>query len=194
MGAPRDVHPAYLDFMGSKNHNDPAPQSEPEEKPAEEKTAIVEENENRWGNGDARIIKVSLLDKSGQEKNSFASGESIQIQFHYVVNKPLRNPACGIGIFRNDGLQCYGTNTQIDHINNLDLGKCGVISCDISSNLLLPGEYTLDLAIHTEDGFAYDYFRYAKTFRMYSDTTDVGVARIPHSWKIISEEGEISNE
>ena len=96
-------------------------------------------------------------------------------------------------MFRNDGLQCYGTNTQIDRIRDLQLGTAGKVICSIDRNLLLPGEYSLDVAIHAEDGFAYDYYRYAKNYKMYSDIQDVGVVRMNHAWDIESI-GGVRNE
>lgn len=207
-GKPRDVHPAYLDYIARHSGNviNPVteeekkayqeqqpeqPQEEPQtEQPAAEAApeAVAEEaapkDPNRWGNGDARIKKIRLLNSEGQESDSFLTGEKMDIVIEYSVKNPLKNPACGIGIFRNDGLQCYGTNTQIDRMNNLDLGAGGKVVCSIEKNLLLTGEYTLDVAIHTEDGFAYDYYRYAKSFRMYTDLQDVGVDRMLHQWHI----------
>lgn len=189
MGVPRDIHPSYLNFMWRKNNNDPQPQTQKKENYIEEKTGNVEESENRWGNGDAIITQVCLLDKDGKDKTTFATGEAMRIQFQYLVNIPLKNPVCGIYIFRDDGLQCYGTNTQIDNISNLDLGEGGVASCDIVSNLLLPGEYELELVIQSEDGLVYDNFRCARTFQMYSETAEVGIVRMPHNWDVVSSEG-----
>lgn len=210
-GAPRDVHPAYLDYIARHSGNIINPVTEEEKKaeqeqeqtqeqqqPSEVAEPISEEQpaetaptqepappaENRWGNGDARITNISLRNAEGQEQEAFLTGEKIDIVIEYIVKTPLQNPACGIGIFRNDGLPCYGTNTQIDRIPHLDLGSGGKVVCTIDSNLLLTGEYTLDVAIHTEDGFAYDYYRYAKSFRMYTDLQDVGVCRLPHQWSV----------
>jgi len=209
-GDPRDVHPAYLDYIARHSGNvinpvteeekkadqeqeqkQQEPQTESETAPVHEEPAAeaapeeaAAQNENRWGNGDARITNIYLLNAQGQEQDAFLTGEKMDIVIEYTVKNPLKNPACGIGIFRNDGLQCYGTNTQIDRVRNLDLGSGGKVTCSIEKNLLLTGEYTLDVAIHTEDGFAYDYYRYAKSFRMYSDLQDVGSGRLEHNWKI----------
>ena len=105
----------------------------------------------------------------------------MQIILDYETKSALRAPAVGIGIFRNDGTNCYGTNTQIEHIP-VTLGRRGTVTCRISKNLLLPGQYSLDVAIHTEDGFAYDYWRKALTFRVFSNLTEAGVARLEHTW------------
>lgn len=183
-GAPRDVHPAYLDYMGERlaieAQKGQAPESSAER--LSEKEEPAKKDENRWGNQDAQITGVRLLDANGQEKTAFRTGEPMEIELTYRVEKPLKNPACGIGIFRNDGLQCYGTNTVIDHLDKAVWGAAGHIRCKIAENQLLPAEYTLDVAIHTEDGFAYDYWRYAVRFRMYSETEEAGVVRLVHTW------------
>lgn len=212
-GNPRDVHPAYLDYTARHSGNVINPVTEEEKKaeqqreqqgqqPAETSAQESEEqpaaadadptpevapqSETRWGNGDARITNISLLNAEGKEQEVFLTGEKMDIVIEYKVKNPLQNPACGIGIFRNDGIQCYGTNTQIDRIRSLDLGSRGKVTCSIESNLLLTGEYTLDVAIHTEDGFAYDYYRYAKKFKVYSPIGDVGISRLQHEWKVTS--------
>ena len=102
----------------------------------------------------------------------------------YQVNGQLKNPACGIGVFRDDGVHCYGVNTQIDHIKGLALKTEGIIRFEVKENLLLPGNYTLDVALHTEEGFAYDYYRYAKKFQMVSQESEAGLVRLPHIWAV----------
>lgn len=199
-GTPRDVHPVYLDYMARQSmttldKNEEPQEEEPQnEEPASEQAepaagqtqpqACEQPSKNRWGSGDACFTRVRLLNAQGKETDRFLTGEKMDIVMEYTVKKPLKNPVCGIGIFRNDGLQCYGTNTQIDRLEALDLGTGGEIVVSLERNLLLQGEYTLDVALHEEGGFAYDYYRFAKSFQMYSDVQDVGAARIPHQWNV----------
>lgn len=188
-GSPRDVHPQYMEYMGKQSG---------ESTPTAEQTAVSEgaatahtvaevppePGKDRWGSGAARVTEVRLLDQDRHEAASFSTGAPMEILIEYEVKKPLENPACGIGIFRNDDVQCYGTNTQIDHLQGLALGERGTVRCQIMKNQLLPGEYTLDVALHTETGFAYDYYRFAKRFRMYSDVQDAGIMRLEHQWQV----------
>ena len=37
---------------------------------------------------------------------------------------------------------------------------------------------------YTEDGFAYDYYRYAKKFQMVSQESEAGLVRLPHEWLV----------
>lgn len=201
-GTPREVHPAYLEYMGNKqqiedmknaNQENDEPQQEisidKSKNAGELNEQVKKEQKNRWGNGDAKIQSVELVGDDGNPKRNFKTGEKLVITIKYNTYKELINPTVGIGIFRNDGLQCYGTNTFIDHIQNIKLHEKGIIKCVIEANSLLEGEYSLDVAIHTEDGFAYDYYRNALTFKMHSDIADVGIMRLMHQWKF--EAGEI---
>lgn len=176
-GKPRDVHPAYMEYMGEK-------QTEHPEENTEVSNSDQLEDKNRWGNGAAKITSISLVDDTGHEKDTFRTGEEMNIVVHYSNEKSVQHPVCGIGIFRNDGLQCYGTNTQIDHLDKVELQQQGQFVCKIDQNFLLPAEYTIDVAIHSETGISYDYWRFAKTFQMYSDVQDVGISRLNHKWKI----------
>ena len=198
-GCPRDVHPVYLDYMGKQflEHIDThdleqekMDQKGEEQKELSQKEAPEEnslQGKTRWGNGAARFTKICCLDGEGKERESFLTGEKMTIQMDYQVYGDLKNPACGIGIFRNDGVNCYGVNTKIDHISGLNLHNKGTICFAIDANFLLPGAYTLDVALHTEEGFAYDYYRFAKTFQIYSERSEAGIARLPHVWIVNGE-------
>lgn len=182
-GSPRDVHPRYLEYMG-EHAAAVTEKEEPKEPDEAVDDTTTENNENRWGNGAARFTSVEMFNAKGEKREQFATGENLSVQMRYAVHGDVKNPAIGIGIFRNDGLQCYGTNTFIDHVSNINLNVNGVITVKLEDLCLLPGEYSLDVAIHTEDGFAYDYYRYAKRFKVYSNIQDAGVARIAHKWNI----------
>lgn len=182
-GSPRDVHPRYLEYMG-EHAAAVTEKEEPKEPDEAVDDTTTENNENRWGNGAARFTSVEMFNAKGEKREQFATGENLSVQMRYAVHGAVKNPAIGIGIFRNDGLQCYGTNTFIDHVSNINLNVNGVITVKLEDLCLLPGEYSLDVAIHTEDGFAYDYYRYAKRFKVYSNIQDAGVARIAHKWNI----------
>lgn len=198
-GLPFDVHPYYLDFMGRKNQPqtqtvddavDDLPMDDIEENKAQQEEPAAEhpvpqaDPAFRWGSREAYITGVQLLDAAGQESAVFKTGEIMTIQINYKCTRPITDAVIGIGIFRNDGLQCYGVNTHIDRYGDIPLRQQGYIECVLYGNQLLEGEYMLDVAIHKEDGFAYDYWRNSVGFRMYSDIVDVGVVRLIHEWNV----------
>lgn len=189
-GSPRDIHPQYLEFMGEKRQET----AEKENAKKQEKNSEPDKNNNdegsakkdnkRWGNGDARIKKVAVFNRSGKEQSVYSTGESLVIHMEYNVLNKVENAVFGIGIFRSDGLQCYGTNTRIDGVNKFDLMIDGVIEIKLNNVNLLPGQYLLDIAIESDLGVPVDYYREACKFEIYSVINDVGVLRVAHNWKI----------
>ena len=89
----------------------------------------------------------------------------------------------GFGIFRNDGLNCYGTNTFIDNFEKVEVRDEGLIEIEIENIQLLEGKYYLDIAFHDEYGLPYDYIRKIDEFDVYSNLKDVGVFRIKHKFR-----------
>lgn len=203
-GLPRDVHPEYLDYMGEKRQETANKEivqqkvkqtvAEIKEVPIcigdvvkekkEEKEIEPTKNTKRWGNGLAQIESVVLIDSKGTSQFVFKTGEKIQIVISYTVKERIRDAVFGIGIFRSDGLQCYGTNTRIDRFDEFELNKAGEIAVTLSPLSLLPGKYLLDVAIETENGIPVDYFREVCSFEVFSDVADVGVQRITHEWNL----------
>lgn len=188
-GEPFNVHPHYLEYMGSKDTGNSKNIRTDNEQIIENPSGDEGIEEFRWGSRDVYITKVNLFDKDGIEKDKFKTGSKFVIEICFESERCIDDSVIGIGIFRVDGLQCYGVNTHIDHFGKLKLNKNGVIKCTIDTNNLLTGEYWLDVAMHKEDGFSYDYWKRCKIFTMYSEIQDVGVIRLAHKWEIKGERG-----
>ena len=186
-GPARDVDLEYMEYMGEKMQESAQKELQQKQKQKQEKSAEekqeTSEKKKRWGNGNARIGALSVCDKNGTEQRVFQTGEPIRLQFSYQVKQPVQDAVFGIGIFRQDGVQCYGTNTRIDKQDAFDLEQDGTVTIELDSVLLLPGTYLLDLAIECGDGIPVDYVKEAVTIQMTSAGGDVGVMRIPHRWE-----------
>ncbi len=212
-GTPREVHPIYLDYMGQKRQEiaekeaerqsakeehrkqeEQVSQEEPAEPDVQEPAEDVQvpesaemqpqEEMKRWGNGKARIKQIELIDKAGKSTTVFETGTDIKVRLHYDVFKKVEDAVIGIGIFRSDGIQCYGTNTRLDKVPYFDLEKSGVMELYLENVMLMPGVYTLDFAIESEIGIPVDYYREALRIEFYSTREDVGLVRVEHDWKL----------
>lgn len=182
-GVPRDIHPEYLDYMGRKRRASESREikhSEVSQKT--DKASTQGKDKKRWGNKNAFINKVTIADCNRKETAVFSTGDDIYIRLEYKVNQKIEDAVIGVGIFRTDGLQCYGTNTRIEKFKEFALEKDGSVEIQLENVNLLPGQYMIDLAIESGDGIPVDYFREVQRFEMYSPSNDVGVARIPHKW------------
>ncbi|NFI51511.1 ABC transporter ATP-binding protein [Clostridium botulinum] len=189
---PHDAIAQYLDKIMNKennvkNHeenieNKQEVVSDPEENAIEEK-----KDRNRTGNRKLEITSVKIIElDTNKEKCNFKPESKVKIIINYKRNDSMTlDTAVGIGIFRNDGVNCYGTNTYIDNAEKLKVKDNGVIEVTIDNIQLLEGEYSLDVALHDEYGTPYDYIRRIKTFNIYSIIKDTGIFRIKHEFKAL---------
>ena len=123
------------------------------------------------------------MNEKNETNDTYNSEDTLKIQVEYKRNNnKLKDSVFGFGIFRNDGLNCYGTNTFIDNFEKIKIQKEGIIEVYIKSIQLLEGEYYLDVAFHDEYGKPYDYIRKANFFTVYSILKDTGIFRINHKF------------
>ncbi len=216
-GAPREVHPMYMDYMAEERRRidekerkkqealaeqKEAEQKEIEKKAEQTKPEIVKENvqpeetadtvaqpepardPNRWGSFDARIEKVKMQNEKGEPVVSLFTGDDALISVAYTTKKKVKDAIFGIGIFRVDNVQCYGTNTMLEDCGAIDLDGDGAFSINLKDICLLPGKYKLDVAIESGNSIPVDYWRNALEFTVYSKGRDVGVCRINHEWNL----------
>ncbi|MDO5112532.1 MAG: ABC transporter ATP-binding protein [Clostridia bacterium] len=170
IGPPGEVHPLYLDYMGKKGD-------------VILDGSVPETAGRRWGSKAVEITAVYMQNAAGRRQTAYASGEAFDIVMTYRRNDPaLQKTVAGFGVFRNDNLQMYGSNTRIDHLPQVELAAEGRICCHISGNSLMQGEYVLDVALHSEDEEPYDFWRGCLRFSVYAQASDVGLCRLTHAW------------
>jgi ABC-type polysaccharide/polyol phosphate transport system ATPase subunit len=195
-GSPKEVITSYMDFMARRQEDRLNAQNEVivniQSKGQDmvvdnvEKKEVVTENKFRWGTREIEIYDVKMLDLDGKAKSVFYVGQRVQIQIFYRYLKPVENVVFGVGIFTQDGIQCFGTNTYIDKIkiNLSDIKLQGIVKIDIDYLNLVEGTYWVDVAAHAEDGYPYDYQKKRYIFSTVSDIKDVGICRLSHNWII----------
>ena len=193
-GIPRDIDKDYLDFMGQKRQEmvEEAERKEAEKQELEQEEITVEEAEakeeekeaKRWGNGRARFREIYMSGTKRDKQRVFETEERVCIHMKYKLKQKVEDAVFGIGIFRDDGIQCYGTNTRIEQFERFDLTSDGEVIVNLERLALLPGRYTLDVAIESDMATPVDYYKAAYTFEVYSSVTDVGVFRIEHNWEV----------
>lgn len=182
-GEPRRVIDAYRTFIEKGEEAQLEAHKEAHNTPEENGTLESITEPQRWGSREIEITSVELLGKDKAEHSLFHPDDSAEVRIHYVRKENIaEDVVCGIGIHRSDGLLVYGTNTHIERIT-IPLNKSnGTITFRISRIGLLEGSFTLDVALHREDGYPYDYHRAAKEFLVRTQTRAVGVCEPQHEW------------
>lgn len=139
--------------------------------------------QSRWGGGEIQITKVQLLDAQEQERYVYSTGDAMQIKLFVRARESIDDFVFGIGIFNSEGTQCYGTNTRIEELDAVEFHGSGEVTFYIDRMNLIEGTYFLDVAAHRKDEYPYDYHRHLYTFKMRSQTRDVGIFRPEHRWE-----------
>lgn len=169
----------------SDNENQDEETLEPQMELEQEHEPEQESDEEvRIGSGEARFKAVRSRNVQGEERYTFDFGEPIQFELEYEVYEELKGVVFGLSIFRIDGVRCYGTNTKVDGLPSVDLledGKTTIVFDDVR---LLPAKYYVDVCIEKKvDDYA-DYWNNINEFEVISNERDIGVMRMPHSWKL----------
>jgi ABC-type polysaccharide/polyol phosphate transport system ATPase subunit len=136
----------------------------------------------RWGSREVEITRVELAGASGPS-NVFESGAPMEIRFYVRAARPTRDFVFGIGLFNADGVCCYGTNTHIEGAIPGELSGEAEVRVMVDRLDLVEGSYTVDVAVHRENGAPYDYHRRLYPFRVTSRVKDIGIYRPHHRWR-----------
>jgi ABC-type polysaccharide/polyol phosphate transport system ATPase subunit len=168
-GEPKRVIDAYR-LAVAESENEALAQSEPRP-----------QSDTRWGSGEVEIASVEMHGPSGVS-HTFNAGDRADIAFQVSAKQRLTDFVFGVAIFNAEGVCCYGTNTQIEGAQPAELSGSAGVRFAIESLDLVEGTYTLDVAVHRENGAPYDYRRKLYTFRVNSPLKDVGIYRPRHRW------------
>ena len=139
--------------------------------------------QGRWGSREVEITDVELIGPDGRPGHLFESGERMSVKLAVRAAAPVTDFVFGVGLFNADGICCYGTNTDIERLKSKRLEGDAEVTLTLDRLELVAGTYKLDVAVHKRDGYPYDYHRLLYTFRVKSETLDVGIYRPAHDWR-----------
>ena len=172
-GAPNEVHPAYLDFMGQRRQLS---------------ASAKQKDRTKQQDTPAKWTDICLLNEQGERIQSFRTGDTVTLQLTYEADPGRAEAALiGLALYRADKALCYGTNTQRERMQPLKLSRRGTIRCTFSPMNLIAGTYWFDVALRRMDMFAYDYAAQAVRFTVYNTIDETGIARLAHEWQITAE-------
>lgn len=175
-GIPAFVHAHYLADAEEKNSPQPAYDTGQQD-PSWSEHAV------RSGNRQISFTQVYLSGSDGIGKTMFQTGEDLVVTMKYQSVQEKLEGNFGIGISRQDGVYCYGTNTAIETGRPLLVKKEGIVKVVVKQNRLLAAKYILDVAVHSMDEVPYDKIHHILEFQIKSDRKkDFGVCRMENSW------------
>lgn len=147
---------------------------------AEEKRKQEEERKNKI----AEITKVEFLDKNGNEKNVFETGDDMSIKVYFKQNKKVGILNFGIAIFNQEGNYIFGINTILDRIETRKYLEQGYFQVNYEKIPLKNSTYYIDIGIFGEnDSKIYDFSVRSKEFKIFSTNKNHGLVELNYEWK-----------
>ena len=137
----------------------------------------------RIGSGAAVVTGLRLLDRDGRPTARVRSGEPARLAMDVrAAPSALDDFVFGFAISTVSGAAVFGSNTAIDGFAPEELAGDSTVSLEISSLDLAPGVYSVDAAVHADDGAPYDYRRDVLRFEVAADRPIAGVWNPDRRW------------
>lgn len=175
-GYPKRITDAYLEYIGKKDTD------KANIKHIAEQLEGTTDKEKRWGSREIEISDVKMRDSKGQEKYIYDFDEPVMIEFNVKAKKAEKDFVFGLGIVNYEGINCYGSNTNIENFRSKKISGFGKVKIEIPALNLINGTYYLNLAVHKRDGYPFDYHHMLYTFKVVSKKRDIGISRLDHKW------------
>lgn len=157
----------------------------------EERRMVDEQNQGGKSEADtkkkiqkvAEITKVEFLDKVGDKKNVFETGEDLSIRVYFKQNKKADELNFALAIFNQEGHYAFGVNTIIDKIDTSNYVEKGYCQVNYSAIPIRTDTYYVAFAIYGEnENVAYDYNPKLKTFKVFSKDKNFGMVTMDYKW------------
>lgn len=177
VGEPRRVIDAYRREVAEREGEEHLAAKREREQAGE---AVPEEL--RWGSREAEIVSIRLL-AGGEERYHVETGEDVAFEIRARADQPLDDFVFGIAVATPRGFEVWGTNTDLaGYVSGRFEGEATVrLTCPALR--LAPGEYLVDVAVHSKAGAPYDYQRRALAFTVTAPQGGVGVYFPEHGWE-----------
>jgi lipopolysaccharide transport system ATP-binding protein len=141
------------------------------------------DGDGRPSDADIRLRGVRLIDERQRPLQAVKTASSLTIRILYDAVKPVERPHFAVDISRGDGVHCYGTNTRLDRHDWGVVEGAGHIDLVIPRLWLLPGCYSVSVGIlDATCARAHDVRFHAYPFSVVSDTCELGLVHLPHTW------------
>ncbi|MFA5411263.1 MAG: ABC transporter ATP-binding protein [Candidatus Omnitrophota bacterium] len=160
---------------------------------AKQATAGLVENTKKWaedvsswgkklGVKEVIIDSVEMRNRFGIRCNKIKSREPLCIKVKFTVKDEVKEPHFGVAIFRDDGVYCYGPNTEFDGIEipRLKKGK-GWFELRLRQVYLAAGEYKISIAVWDKnETLAYDYHNGCYKLSIKGESPDNALLNMPY--------------
>ena len=105
------------------------------------------ETGDRWGSGEARIERVTLLDRSGQQTTRVGSGEPLTVRLWYTTSQPIERPVFSVSLQTLQGVVISNPTTREGGEVPEKLDGSGWVDLVLEHFPILPGTYDITASL-----------------------------------------------
>lgn len=132
----------------------------------------------------AEITKVEFLDKDGNEKNVFETGEDMSVRVYFKVNKKFDVLNFGVAISNIENDYIFGINTFIDKIKTEHYIKQGFFEVKYKNIPIRTNSYFIKAGIWGErPDKIIDSLNKSNIFKVFSKNDNGGMVNLSYEWR-----------
>ncbi|MDD3486859.1 MAG: ABC transporter ATP-binding protein [Candidatus Moranbacteria bacterium] len=132
----------------------------------------------------ARITRVEYLDKNGNVKNVFKTGDDIVMRVYLHTQKGIRELDLGLDIYSQEDNYIFGINTYPDKIDTKTFISKGYFEIYFKKVKLRTNSYYCSIGLRKKDTkINYDFMARSASFKMFSSDNNQGILSMEYSWK-----------
>jgi ABC-2 type transport system ATP-binding protein len=105
------------------------------------------ETGDRWGSGEARIERVTLLDRSGGQTTRVGSGEPLTVRLWYATSQPVERPVFSVSLQTLQGVVISNPTTREGGEVPEKLDGSGWVDLVLERFPILPGTYDITASL-----------------------------------------------
>ena len=105
--------------------------------------------DERWGNGDGRVLGIRLLDQAGREPQDLYHGDLVTVRVSVRFDRRVESPIIGILMRNRLGEEISGSNTSVENLRlpPAQAGQIYTVDFHLRLPVLQPGHYYLTPAV-----------------------------------------------
>lgn len=134
-----------------------------------------------------RLIRsVSFAGSDGRPRDTFETGERLDIVLTYDSDAPIEDPVVGLALYTADGIHLTGPNTKTSGVRLPRLLGRGSVVYRVSRLPFLAGDYLVTVGIFDRSGaHAYDFVEKGFSFRVLPTARNqYGLVNLEESWHL----------
>ena len=133
----------------------------------------------RHGDGTAEVLRVDLLNASGQPLKLVESGEPVRVRMRVRFHAEIDDAIFGFLIRNRHGINIYGTNTQLQQVDVGPIQPEEIVEVTFAMNgSLAPDSYSIAVAAHSPAAISFDWIDGVVFFHVMSAVPMEGVINL----------------